>query len=217
MRKHLTAASVGLGTALVLTGCVAFKGEIEGEQVSKEKVQINFELCSDGPFAGGGCFSGSRAERERTKLLRQRGAGASEETRVLVAFKVRKGTPPRRGFSPTDYDLLFSFSESYSRQLNLKAPRRSTQRWFGYVSEPLPDDAPSDANFRVRFRLADRPTGQFNYRPVTGYLDGEPMSRIGCGRDPFTTKSFGGGATQIRCIDDPSRDETSRNLPIPLD
>lgn len=206
MKKVWVMGVVG-ALAVVLNGCVAFDGEIEGKQISDDKVKIKFAVCYDGS-------SGSGETCEDIPDNRARGPQPSE-TKVLLAFRMPKGTVAPESFEPKNLNVEFTPHKRYSKQLDRKAPRKAGEKFFGYVSEPI-ENINSRGEFALRFGLPDKPGKVFAYRPVVGYQNGAPNNKVRC--ESNVTQSKSKNNTTWQCVDDPSTQEVlQKNLKIELD
>jgi hypothetical protein len=210
MRKFAgMSAAAALG--LVLGGCVAFDGKIEGEQISANMVKIEFTLCSD----AGNSTCQDQQEPEPTREEAERGDDFEE--RVLIGFRALQGTAFPDKFSPKGVDLNFTPNSSYTRELNQKVDSRRAQRWFGYVSEPI-GDIERRGRFAVKAALAPDEDSTFGYRPVVGFIESQAgtYDKVDCGEDPQAFQSDETGSVQ--CIDDPGENRRIiRNLKVELD
>jgi hypothetical protein len=206
MFKGLAAvASVG-AVAIGLGGCVAFDGPIEGKQVRGDKVKISFALCDD------------RVEENcQDSESSAKGDEPPPERYLLLGFRMPKGTDEPDFFRPKDVDgVTFLKSFSYGNQLDKKAPRKESEKWYGYISTNIAEVPATRAEFGVRFGLPKDVGKTFRYRPVVGVLDKRiEGGKVDCGSDPFTTTGNSEGG--VVCIDDPTREEVETNLKIPLD
>lgn len=205
--KKLTAGIAAGAVALGLGGCVAFDGEIEGKQVSGKKVQVKFTVCNDG--GNDTCVDNDGRRR----------GDSDQETKVLVAFRLPAGTKAPKTFKSKGDVVKFTKSNSYTNQMNNKAPRNDVKEfWAGYVSKPLVTQA-SRGTIKVRFELPKSPGKAFRYRPVVGFQDGAPRPNVRCNgivTDP-ETQGDGDQATDWTCVDDPSAMDLEKNLKIELD
>jgi hypothetical protein len=189
------------GVALGLSGCVEFEGPIEGKQISRDEVRVKFRICDD---ITPDCNPEPTARR------------GTEETRVLIAFRTPKGTDMPKDFAPKDIDITFSGSGSYTAEMNAKAPRKSDEKWHGYISEDITGAPESEARFKLVFGLPNNPGRTFKYRPVVGYVDGLPEDTVTCA--PNVQDEFDDGDTRFVCVDDPEEpQELEKSLKIELD
>jgi hypothetical protein len=199
-----TATAVGIGfagAALLLSGCVTFNGPIRGKQVSKHRVQVRFKICAE--------------EEGECAVPAPRAARGDSEARLLMAFRVPKGTRTPNEIVPRSGDGSLVREGSYSTQLTDLAPRRPGYRWFGYISGPLTKAGPFKARFRVRFRLPNHPGKVFKYRPIVGGFVDVPEDGVDCADDLWDHDSASGNSV---CIDAPQGPrKTRKSLKIPLD
>lgn len=181
--------------------------EIEGKQTSNGKnVLIKFALCDD--------TSPENCQDAETRRARR----GEFETRLLMAFRVPKGTTGPRKIEPTDVEgIRLKPSSSYSAQMNRKAPRRKSERWLGYISNSPDGGFPDRGEFKVSLGLPESPGRVFKYRPAVGYVDGAPSKKVKCNKQPTQSKSDGDPATTYVCVDDPSKAELRESLKIALD
>lgn len=208
LRKAIAGGAVLVASA-GLAGCVAFEGDIKGKQISEKAVKVSFTLCDDFET---GCSSG------KTGTLR---GDSATETRVLLAFRVPDGTEGPKKIKPKKIKgIVFKPDESFSAQMNAKAPRDKDQKWLGYRSNsPTNQDFPDSGKFAVKLLLPKDPGKTFKYRPTVGYQDGAAADKVKCG-DPVTTNNTvdgPNGSTDFVCVDDPSETDLEKDLKIALD
>ena len=199
-----TGSAVALaGVALVLTGCVEFQGDVKGKQISNDEVRVKFKICDD---------INPNCNPEPMEIAR-RGA---EETKVLLAFRTPKGTDMPKDVRPKGIDITFNGSNSYTDEMNAKAPRKPNEKWHGYISEDITGQSAAEAKFKLVLGLPNKPGKSFNYRPAVGYVDGAPESSVTCAED--VQDGFDDGDTDFVCVDDPEEPvELGKSLKIPLD
>jgi hypothetical protein len=203
MNRKAGSAIALAGAALALTGCVEFQGDIKGEQISKDEVRVKFRICDD---------LTTECNPEPMEAPRR----GTEETKVLLAFRVPKGTDVPKDFAPRGIDITFSGSSSYSAEMNAKAPRKDDEKWHGYISEDISGESATEARFRLVFGLPNHSGNSFKYRPAVGYVNGAPEPAVTCAED--VQDSFNDGDTSFVCVDDPEGAvELGKNLKIPLD
>ena len=193
---------VALGVAAIgLTGCVEFQGNIEGKQISNDEVRVKFTICDD------------VAACEEPMKAARRGV---DSTHVLMAFRTPKKTDMPKDFQPKGIDITFSGSNSYTAEMNSKAPRKESEKWHGYVSEDIAGESATEAKFRLVLGLPNNPGNTFKYRPVVGYQDGAPSDTVTCAED--VQDRFDDGDTDFVCVDDPETNpELNKSLKIELD
>ena len=200
--------TVGIALALaatLLTGCIVFKGPIRGKQISAHRVQVKFAICAELEETGQCYVPGDP----------MRGNVGETESKVLLGFRVPKGTGVPRTFE-SRAGAPFERSPTYTSELTARAPSRDSQKWVGYIAlQPNSEEnGPFQARFRVRFRLPGDPGRAFKYRPVVGAYNGEPFGDVVCGPDMYDNSK----ENPTLCIANPNGDRgTRRNLKIPLD
>ena len=211
------AGLASLALAAVFSGCVVFTAPPTVKQVKKQpKVKVMFEVCLSDPDEGSGCQDGGNSGVYN----------GPNEMRLLVAFRVPKGTKAPQSFEPKSVEtdnpptdtLVLSRDASYKRELNQKAPRNAKKfKYLGYSSNGI--DVPSEtgglnavARFAVKMTVPqDRVGKRFKVRPVVGTYEvseDQPVDEpIDCGPDPFEDQGFGSSGEFLICIDSPSPDE----------
>jgi hypothetical protein len=191
--------------AAVLSGCVVFDGPITAKQAGKKpKVKVKFTLCRSDP------------ETDCSDFGNYDDCCDSQDVRILLGFRVPKGTKAPREFATKSIDVAqagvsetFARSPSYKRELNQVAPRGPKFKYFGYESGVIFSDDYEAADFKVAFELAkDFKKKRFKVRPVVGFIDvtdEQPAdTEIDCGDNPFERPDTGGRRI---CIDSPSPSE----------
>jgi hypothetical protein len=189
-------AAVALA-AVIVAGCgVGFKDELAGKQVSKKKVRVSFTLCKEDE---GVCATWN---------------SSGSDARVLIGFRVPKGTKPPQEFASTSgLPVHLTRNASYKGELNAKAPKGKKYKWFGYLSDVLDLESEDEAAFEIRMKLPrDFDRKRFKVRPVAGFTPAE-NTEIDCGNDPFDPAE-GGGEPNSFCIYAPREDQIGDNLKI---
>ena len=196
--KALGAGIALLALAALISGCVEFVGDPKAKQVGKKpKVDVTFKVCSAG--------------KENTKCT----TGGVGPARLLVAFRVPKGTKapkrfvPRRGNGEGEIELVRN--PSYSASLNEKAPRGKQLRWIGYSSDEVTNeelDLADTATFKVRLGVPKRLVGKrFRVTPIVGVAQisvEQPIDApVVCADNPFDGTGVGAVGTWMNCIADP--------------
>jgi hypothetical protein len=202
--RKASIVALAVGFAVLLTGCrLVFKTPPTGEQIDrKPKVAVELTICVE-PEAD--CPEGEGSEPT-----------SSDEGRVLIAFRVPKGSELPDEFSSTSGEAVNEVAHNaYSRQLNKKAPRRANYRWFGFRSDeviPYTPGAQQEATFRVRIRIPDElRVTPFKVLPVVGHEFG--TGRVRCGSSVFSSE--GGPETNSLCISDPPEDRM-KNIKVEI-
>jgi hypothetical protein len=196
------AAAVLAGTALGLSGCVAFDGPIKGKQISDDQVKVKFTICDD-----------IETECNDEPMARQRG---TNEVHLLIGIRAPKGTDVPKDFSPKGIDVLFSGSESYTAEMNTKAPHKASEKWFGYISEDIDARPENTAKIKLVLGLPHNPGNSFKYRPVVGYVNGPPSDTVVCAENVQDSNQV--ESTDTVCVDDPGTpEELAKSLKIDLD
>jgi hypothetical protein len=170
-------------------------------------VKISFTVCQD--------EGTTTCQDARDSGDARRG---DSEDRVLLSIRAPKGTKLPFSFKPKGVDVVFTANRSLSKELDLKAVHKASEKWHGYVSDDVPEDQ-RRGEFALQARLPDEIGSEFKYRPVVGYFTstGDPFDKVDCGDDPFAENAFDGNVT-IQCIDDPDTKRAVRkSLKIPLD
>jgi hypothetical protein len=196
-KRRLGLATVG-AAAVLLAGCgVAFDGPLDGKQVSKKKVRVEFTLCKEDE---GACDTWN----------------SSSDFRLLVGLRVPKGTkPPQEFASQSGLPVQLARNASYKSELNEKAPKGKKYKWFGYLSDVLNLESEDAAGFKVKMKLArDFKSKRFKVRPVAGFTDSD-VTEVDCGDDIFDPAE-GGGEPNSLCIYTPREDEIDENLKIKI-
>jgi hypothetical protein len=207
--------------ALALPGCVVFQSPPKAKQVAdKPVVAVRFTLCGSSNDPGTAC----------PNLGNSGSVAAGVPTRILVGFRVPRGTKLPRLFKPKRVAGVagatpasaakFRRSPAYKRELNRKAPRnRAKFKWYGYESDPIQmDEVESSGRLKVRMRLPkDFAQSTFKVRPVVGSYQGTDAhaSFDGCGPDVFELQS-GEDQPRVICIDDPSPQGTRKSIRVPI-
>ena len=198
--KALGAGIALLALTVVISGCVEFVGEPKARQVAKKpKVDVVFKLCTSG--------------KPNTKC----GVEALDPPgRLLVAFRVPKGTKVPKRFKPRrvngEGSIRLARNPSYSKSLNERLPKPKAFRWIGYSSGEVTKEQlelADKAAFRVRLGVPKRLVGKrFRVTPVVGVAQiGEEQpadAPIVCAEDPFEGTGATNNQTLMHCIDDPA-------------
>ena len=204
--------------AMIMSGCVVFFGTSKVKQVGdKPKVKISFGVCVSGDPTSA-CPDGGNSGGNSV---------SPSDRRLLIGFRVPKGTKPPQTIEPTSVDFgtgggtdetVLSRDGSYAGELNAKAPHGSKYKYVGYSSEPFTftDDVGTGASaqFRVRMAVKDKLVGKrFKVRPVVGNVQvssAQPADGpIDCGDDPFVGRTDFSNIEDgdyVICIDSPSPD-----------
>jgi hypothetical protein len=197
MRTH---GRMLIGVALagmLLAGCgVAFEGELAGKQAGKKKVRVEFTLCKEDE---GLCDTWN----------------TSDEERLLIGFRVPRGTKPPQEFSSTSgLPVQLTRDADYKSELNQKAPKGKKYKWFGYLSGVLDLNSDDDASFAVRMKLPrEFNRKRFKVRPVAGFTAPE-TAEVDCGADVFDPE--GDPEATAWCIYAPSEADIDENLKIKI-
>ena len=198
-----------LALAVLITGCVEFVGNPKAKQAGKKpKVDVTFKVCSAG--------------KEDSKCA----ASGSGPARLLVAFRVPKGTKAPKRFVPRrvngEGEIELVRNPSYSTSLNEKAPRGKQLRWIGYSSDEVTNeelDLADTATFKVRLGVPKRLVGKrFRVTPVIGVAqigEAQPVDApIVCADNPFDGTGNGPSATWMNCIADPESKADLRPISV---
>ena len=200
--KALGAGIALLALTVLISGCVEFVGEPRARQVAKKpKVDVVFKVCTLGNL-------NSKCE----------GNGiAASPGRLLVAFRVPKGTKAPKRFKPRrvngEGSIRLARNPSYSKSLNERLPKPKAFRWIGYSSDEVTEEQlelADTAAFRVRLGVPKRLVGKrFRVTPVIGYAqigEEQPVDApIVCAENPFKSTGTTNLQTSMLCIDDPAK------------
>jgi hypothetical protein len=201
--------------ALVLGGCVVFKGITVGQTDPGAPIRFVVVLCAnenEAPIDHPGCqFASNSGDTDED-------AGSVQ---LLLAVQVPAGTgapPTLTGTEPEPgKPITFTRSASYEAELNKFAPPAEGREWIGWISEvydhttgPNGTEA-RQTSIEVSLELPRGPDGgpfpgTFDYRWVVGGRTANseflPSRPVECGE--FL---YGGGAPfgTHTCVDDPTR------------
>ena len=191
--RALGAGIALLALAVLISGCVEFVGEPRIKQVAKKpKVDVVFKVCTSG--------------KPNTKC----GVEALDPPgRLLVAFRVPKGTKVPKRFKPRrvngEGSIRLARNPSYSKSLNERLPKPKAFRWIGYSSGEVTEEQvelADTAAFRVRLGVPKRLVGKrFRVTPVIGAAKTGEEQPIVCAADPFVPTP--NDQPYVYCIDDP--------------
>jgi hypothetical protein len=201
--KRQVAAIATASVALILGGCVEFQAQPEVEQVgTKPKVAVTFTICRCEDAAESGTY------------------------RLLVGFRVPKGTDAPKSIEPSQIETdggtgtaatVLGRNRSYIRELNRKAPKPKGFEYVGYSSEAF--DVAGEigfqgtARFKVKLGVPKELVGKrFKVRPVAGIYevneDQPEDAPIACGKDPFKDRDG------FNCIDDPEKRNEMKDISV---
>jgi hypothetical protein len=222
-------ALIGLAAgalAVAFSGCVVFQGPIKAKQVGhSDKIKVRFKLCNSDDQPGSTCpdFGNS----EDSGMIN----GEATDERVLLGFRVPKGTKLPKTISPRGDEVQGEFTRFplYKELLNQEAPKGRRYKWLGYESSRVVDNTMGtgpgadpwrydDARFKLKLKL---PRGfdakRFKFRPVVGwFLPGDPPDpALVCGPALYDYVDDADG-TRV-CIDSPSPETVGKSIKVPID
>jgi hypothetical protein len=221
MKRVGTAALLGAGLCVVLTGCVVFRGPVKVKQIGdKPKVQVRFTICNsdDDPDPGYRCPDLGNSDDAGNET------GVTFSERVLLAFRVPKGTKVPRTIRPVGGNAEGRFvpDRAYGAVLDDEAPTGRRYAWKGYVSTPVYDPgSPNDpyrfdlGRFKVKMKVPARIVGKtFKVRPVVGWLVPEEGDIV-CGAALYD-RAIDGNGERI-CIDSPSPSTVRKSVKVKIE
>jgi hypothetical protein len=215
--RAAVAGLASLALAAVFSGCVVFQQPPTLKQRGKKpEIVVKFRACMTSSSPASSCEDSGNSGNYP----------ADGDFRLLVGFRVPKGTKAPKSFEPGTFQTngtgttapVLSRNASYKRELNQKAPRNAKKfKYLGYSSAPItvPEETGSSASglFRVKMKVPKDLVGKkFKVLPVLGAYqvsDAQPATDpINCGDDPFDSNDLNGlmdGEWRV-CIDAPAQD-----------
>jgi hypothetical protein len=205
--KFSLAALAFVALAALFSGCLAFKGQPEAKQISKDEVRVKVRICGSSTSDPGDCPEGNK------------GPATDESTgplTVLAGLRVPKGgVKVPRTLEAGQTDLVLTKDADFKRELNQVAPKGNKYKWFGYSgTDTFTADSP-DARVKFILKLRKKFDKKFlKYRPTVGWRQEDAPTD--CGADPFEFQGNVFDGDGRICINYPSENDTEKHLKVKL-